>query len=314
MARPSLHPAPPDQRLSATRALARAQHGPVGRTQLQALGIPIRTIDRWRERGMLRDELRNVYAFDATPLSFAGRVRAALLSAPSASALARDTAAALTDLDDPTDGPIHLLTTGRAQRRQSGIVITRTTVLEPADLTVDGDGLVCTAPARTMLDLAACRSASHLDRVLDRAMQRGRFSPLDVERVLGRPQMPGHRQLMAAVARLEDNCGRGRSELERRLIQLINASNLPPAANNAILFGEEVDIHFPGTPVVLEGDGRKWHTSPAQVARDAEKQAKLERHGLVVLRFDWWAVNHDAAQTLDRVAAALRLHAPHLSW
>lgn len=303
---------PPAHRIQAARRLASAQGGPIGRDQLRALGVPTRTIDAWRTRGLLRDEARRVYAFDATPLSFTGRVRAAMLSAPSVAALARDTAAALTDLDDPTDGPIHLITTCRPPRKQPGIVVTRTRVLDAVDLTVDRDGLICTAPARTMLDLAACRTAAHLDRVLDRAIQRGLYSPYAVERVLSRPQLPGHLQLKSAVARLDENCGRSRSELERRLMRLISESNLPPAVNNAIVFGEELDVHFTGTCVAIEADGRQWHTSPAQVARDAEKQAKLETLGVVVLRFDWAAVNHAPRPTLAQIEATLRRHAPHV--
>lgn len=298
--------------LLAARARAARQHGVISRDQCLALGIPARTLCRWVNDGTLVELHRCVYTFDSTPLLFPGRLRGALLAHPSAAIGAGETAAVLTDMAAPYEGPIHLLTTGvRAPRTQPGIVVRRTTQLSPED-TITVDGNVCTAPARTMIDLASRWSESRVLALLDRAMRTGRFDPYQVARVLSGPRLPGKARLRSAVAQLDETCGRNRSELERRLIDLIRQSHLPAALNNVMLAGEEVDVHFLGTNLVLEADGREWHTSPEQIAADIAKQRKLEAHGLVVARYGWHAVTRMPEHSIQRAERLLRKHAPEL--
>jgi hypothetical protein len=91
-----------------------------------------------------------------------------------------------------------------------------------------------------------------------------------------------------------------RSELERRLLHLVDEAGLPRPEVNAIVAGEEVDLLWPG--VAVELDGRASHGITAAIARDAAKDDRLRALGLRVLRFTWWDVVRDPRRT----AATLR--------
>lgn len=292
-------------RLAQARAIAAGQHGVVEHDQLEELGIPAQTVYGWaQEGGVLVRVHQGVYTFDSTPLLFPARARAALLSVPVDHVTARETAAVLGDLADPDDGPIHLLTTRRTAADRDGVVARRTDRLDRVDLRTTSDGIPYTSPARTMLDLAASRSAAQVDRVLDRAMKYGHFEPHAVYRLIDDTGLRGRKALKAAVDRLNETCGRNRSELERRLIALVLGSSLPSPLVNSIVLGEEVDLRWDW--LIVEADGRQWHTSPAQIAADIAKQAKLEAAGFYVARVDWAATNYRPDATLARVS---RLHA-----
>ena len=64
-------------------------------------------------------------------------------------------------------------------------------------------------------------------------------------------------------------------------------------------------VHFPGTHVVVEVDGDRFHGTRFRRRLDERKQALLEAAGYRVLRLSWERVTADHAQTALRIRRAL---------
>ncbi len=62
-----------------------------------------------------------------------------------------------------------------------------------------------------------------------------------------------------------------------------------------------VDGFFPELKLIVEADGKKWHSSPEDVAKDQERDANLQRYGWNVLRFTEDEINY----SIDAVIAKI---------
>jgi very-short-patch-repair endonuclease len=190
----------------------------------------------------------------------------------------------------------HVLTTRSGVRSQRGVRVHRSTTLLPRDIT-RRDGIPVTTPARTLLDLAAELTP---DQLVD-ALTHARVDRLVTDDAL-RDQLarnPRHR----GARRLGDALTgpATRSELERRLLRLIDEEDLPRPEVNRHVAGHEADTHWADHALVVELDGRAAHA--ARWARDAERDAAHRAAGLTVVRFTWWDVHNDPARTVARLRA-----------
>ena len=74
-----------------------------------------------------------------------------------------------------------------------------------------------------------------------------------------------------------------------------------PEPNDPNLSRVAVDGMFPELKLIVEADGKKWHSSPEDVARDTERDAKLNARGWQVLRFTEDEINY----SIDAVIAKI---------
>ncbi|MDQ8045394.1 MAG: DUF559 domain-containing protein, partial [Patulibacter sp.] len=286
----------------AIQAAAEPQGEIVSRAQLMDIGLRSRTVLRWAEDHVLHRQFRGTYSLHRT-VSTTGDRWAAHLSVGAGSVVARDSAVDVLDLVSTPRYPVHLVVPRRPPRQQSRLVIHESVHLHDDDV-LEIDGLPCTSVARTLADVADPSDPHRLDRLLDRAVHLRLFDAAALDAVLGRRKpTPGTRALEAAILRLDDTSGRNRTELERILIALIRDSRLPPVINNAQIGGFEVDVWFPLTRAIVEADGDRFHSSPAQLAADAAKRAALEAYGFRIMRVDWAAANYRPEDTIDRIEA-----------
>jgi very-short-patch-repair endonuclease len=82
------------------------------------------------------------------------------------------------------------------------------------------------------------------------------------------------------------------SELERHLHQVAADPAIPEVQWQAPFPGQQagdqrVDGLIPDWSIVLEGDGRAWHTRVDDFERDRRRDAEAAAHGLLTLRFTW---------------------------
>ena len=151
--------------------LAGAQHGVVGRAQLQRLGLGIAAIDHRLRAGRLHLIHRGVYAVGHRVLAREGRWMAAVLSVGVDAVLSHATAATAWDLRPARSGAIHVTVPGDSgRRRRAGIRVHRSTTLEARD-TTSHLGIPITTPARTFVDLATALTGRPLELSLDLADQ-----------------------------------------------------------------------------------------------------------------------------------------------
>ena len=167
---------------------------------------------------------------------------------------------------------------------------------------------------RTLIDLARFVGATELTAAIDSALRDGLTSESLLHRRIvdlrarGRYGMP---KLIAAVEGSEASRG-GHSWLERRFLELCAAAGLPRPATQQVLGRAgghvvRVDCRFPGTRVVVELLGYRWHRTKEQTARDAERMNALVLDGLVPMQFTYDQVTLDGT-VVGHVRAALSQH------
>ena len=226
------------------------------------------------------------------------------LSAPTAAAL------------HPFDGfrlspPYHLVTTRERNVRRVGVVIHTSEQLDPIDRETVG-GLPVTAPARTLIDLSGIAPRDVLTAALDGALRDGLISEdflhqrIHALRGKGRHGIPN---LLAVIEGVEITRG-AHSWLEREVLRLLDAAHVPSPKAQEVLGRRgdrliRVDFRFPGTQLVVEALGYRWHRTGAQMRIDSERMNRLTMDGYVVLQFTYSHVVEQPNYVVDSIVAAL---------
>ncbi len=292
--------------------LASRQRGVVARAQLRALGLSTQQIDRRVAARRLVPLHRGVYAVGHRALAFGAWEQAALLAAGPAAALSHRSAAVWWRMLGRWGGKVEVVVPTQSGRRVPGIAVHRCASLRPQDVTT-ADGLACTTPARTLMDLAATAPA-----LLPRALTEAERLHLDVAGVLHRlatePGRRGAGALAAALAAFDPRKAEARTVLELRFLEVVRAARLPaPQVNVVVDAGRlrpEVDFLWPAERVAVEVDGREFHDIVATAEADRARDNALALAGHLVLRFTWRRLEADRAGVVREVAAALRSRAP----
>lgn len=292
---------------SIIRELAERQYGVVARRQLLALGVTEREIARRLPAGRLIPLHRGVYAVGHGALHPRARFMAAVLALGPSAVISHRTAASLHDLLSTSQTLIDLTVGGvRLVRSQRGLRIRTTTDWHPEDIT-QIDGIPVTSVARTLLDLAAILSPTQLRRALEQADRSGVLNLLALARALERrPRAKGRAKLQAL---LDEYTGASptKSELERQFLQLIARAGLPDPRVNVLVGGLEVDIYWPEWGLVVELDGRAFHSAPRAFEADRIRDARLQRLGLRVLRITDKRLTNEPDAVIEDILALARL-------
>jgi very-short-patch-repair endonuclease len=198
----------------------------------------------------------------------------------------------------------------RGSGRRSILLDAHQCRLDPRDVT-ELNTIPITTPARTLLDLAEVVPRDHLDRALERAIQLELYDGFAIASVLERGNgRRGLKPLKAALAALDPDAGRTRSELERRMLALVSRHSIPKPSVNAPLAGYEVDLLWHQQRVVVELDSHEFHGTPQAFERDRRRDARLSALGYRVLRFTWSQVTEDQAFVARSLHATLQAAAP----
>ncbi|CAA9492689.1 MAG: hypothetical protein AVDCRST_MAG13-1820 [uncultured Solirubrobacteraceae bacterium] len=293
-------------------ALASAQRGVVSRQQLLELGLSPQQVQRRLAARRLVRLHQGVYAVGHRALAFGAWEQAALLAAGPGAALSHRSAGAWWGMLGRWSGKVEVVVPAQGGRRIPGITVHRCATLTDADV-VEQDGLRCTTPARTLVDLAATHP-----RLLPRALVEAERLQLDVGGALRllalHPGRRGAGALAQALAAFDPRAARTRSVLELRFLDLVRAARLPaPEVNVTVDAGgrtPEVDFLWPAERVVVEVDGREFHDLVATAEADRARDNALALAGHLVLRFTWRRLEADPAGVAREVAAALRSRAP----
>jgi very-short-patch-repair endonuclease len=192
-----------------------------------------------------------------------------------------------------------------------GHVTTRLRDIEPIDCTWRYD-LPLLSPTRTLVEIAAVDEPHVVTAALDSALRDGGTSEDFLHRRLTQLQRPGRagpNQLLAVLAGAEASRG-GHSWLERSFLEGCAARHLPRPHTQQVVGRRDrtairVDCRFPGTPVVVELLGYRFHRTPMQIQRDAERMNVMVLDGFAPLQFTYRDVVERLDATLDLVEAAL---------
>ncbi len=289
---------PPDPPDTVIAGLADTQHGVVAYRQLEALGLGARAIEHRIAVGRLHRIHKGVYAVGRRTLSRHGRWMAAVLACGPDAVLSHRSAAALWGL---RQSAWKIEVTVPKDRRRAEIRVHRAKLRD--DEITREDGIPVTTVARTLLDLAAVIDRGQLARAVEQADRLRAFDLRAVEAVLSHARRRSGTVALRDVLAEYREPADIRSELERRFVALLPRSRLPTPHVNVLVGGFVVDFLWPQSRLVVELDGRAYHTSPRAFERDRVRDAKLQRAGYRVMRITHRRLRDDPAGILEDIAA-----------
>jgi very-short-patch-repair endonuclease len=289
-------------------ALADRQHGAVARWQLLARGITAEQIAYRIKAGRLRVVHRGVYLVGHVATAPLAYEAAAVLAFRSGAVISHRSAAKILGLLD-CRGDECWVTTPRGDSSRPGLIVRKAT-LEPCDIT-SVERIRTTTAARTILDCAAVLPKRDDDRLEIMCAQAKAHHDVGVpelwQQIERNPGKPGVPRLAKLIEKRVPR--RPKRELERRLLKLIRASDLPEPEVNVWLEGAERDLAWRDQRLVVEADSYTFHSDPRTWARDIGKTNDLQLRGYVILRFTWFDVTERPQWVLAEIRRALALRA-----
>jgi very-short-patch-repair endonuclease len=291
---------------------AARQHGLVARWQLKDLGVSRSAVAHAVRSRRLRWLSPRVLAVEGSPSTPAQMAMAAVLDASDA-AVALSSALALRGVPGWRIEPVHVLTTRQPHRGSPHLGIVHSTVrLEPEHVTVV-DGIPVTTPARTLLDLSLRLRPAKLEDLCDDLLRRGFMTPRQLGAVAdGLPDRPlpvGWAVLRRlASARPEGFVSTG-SKLERRFEKILEEAGDAPF-DRQVDVGDDsgwigrVDFADRRLKVIVEVQGDAFHSTISDRRRDAERIARLQAAGWIVVEITEAEILRSPHVVLARVRAA----------
>jgi very-short-patch-repair endonuclease len=274
----------------AVAALSSTQHGVWNRRQALAAGMSGSAIDRRVRSGRWLRLDTAVYADAAVPATWQRSVMAAVLAEREAVASHR-AAGVLHRLEGIRCGrpeitvPAGAHARGRTARVHRGVDVARTKV----------DGIPCVTIGQVFVDLAQVVTEDRLRTALVRRTSEDRWV-LDAVRDRYCKLAPRGGRNLRPLRAVLDCFGAGElpteTELERKLRHLVDEPGVPPVRWQAPFPGraagsQRVDGLIDEWRLVLEADGRAWHTRVDDFERDKRRDAEAAAAGYQTLRYTW---------------------------
>lgn len=288
--------------MEADRALdayASHQYGVFSLAQARKAGMSDDMVYRRVGSGAWIHLAPRVYALASAPPRWERQVAAAVLSRKRA-LVSGPSAAYLMGFDGFRPGRPEITVPADGNPRSPIARVTRSKWFDELG-TVRRAGFVVTSPAETLLSLAASSSADRVERLLDDTLTAGRATVEDFEVI--RRRVSGARVRGSGVLfqlldeRASDAWEPPGNELERLLDVLIDHPGVPPVRRQLPLrldvVSMIVDRYIPRWRLILEADGRRWHTRRADFERDRARDNAAAAGGLAVLRFTWQMLTRD---------------------
>jgi hypothetical protein len=292
--------------------VATRQGGPVSVHQLEAAGVSKRTASRRAEQGSLHRIHRGVYAVGHRSISRAAALRAAALACGEGAVVSHGTAAAFWGLQDKWPALIDVTVPNQRGRKIDGVRCRRCRYPGPDEITVAA-GIACTAPMRTLVDMAGLLGTPSLRRLVERAavVKKLNLGALDAAVYEARG-----RRGVKALARIADEWRADdgavpdlRSDFEAVVLPRLLARGVPhPLCNEKLDLGGErlmVDFLWPAHRLVVETDGRETHETPVAFQRDRRRDQILVAAGYRVARATWDQIHHELDDVVARISSAL---------
>lgn len=173
-------------------------------------------------------------------------------------------------------------------------------------------GIPTMSVAETLLDLARHWSLPQLEAAMDHSLVRGRVAVAELRRILGRvdgSRLEGIGRFRECVEGLDSGYVPTESELERMLFRALDDPGIPLIDRQARLawwpvLPHRVDAVIEAWRLILEADGRTFHTKRADFERDRRRDNLAVAHGYRVMRFTYRALSADPKAALALVLGA----------
>jgi hypothetical protein len=295
-----------------------ARQGAVfSRAQAHTVGFTDPSIQRRVRSGTWERDHQGVYRLAGAPRTWQSEIWAALLAAGPLAAVTHETALRLHGSEHVPTRPLTLTVAHGGHPRVRGAFVHQIDDLRPHHL-VTVDGLPVSDPARAVVEVSATLGPRQLGRALDDLVFDRRTSYPQVATRLAevvRPGKPGVAKLARILDDRSDDGVADGSELERALVSTLVGGGLPAPERQVALPGTGaieglVDAAYRDCRLILEADGRRWHTRVRDLARDHARDAQAARAGWQTLRFLYETITHDPDGVFATVADVRSVRLP----
>jgi very-short-patch-repair endonuclease len=291
----------------AALALAARQGGWITRAQATERGFTTAMI-RTRLRSGRWESARNAYRLIEMDEP-EQRVRAACAVLPGAVA-SHHSAAVLHGLRPVADDMAVVTVPARTTHVFPEVDVRRTDDLAPRDRTLHHGALPVTTASRTIVDLAADCSVSHLAEILRNAVTEDlvtRNAVRDVFDRVARRGKPGVGVLRSVLG--VDGGSRGPSPLEVAGIRALSDAGLDGFHTEYPIPwspSRRFDVAFPAARVAVEWDSLAWHSDPDTFETDRRRDRDAALRGWRVVRFTWNDLERDPGRVARQVEELVR--------
>ncbi len=295
----------------AIAALAERQHGVVARRQLRALGLGDSAITARVASGYLHPFFRETFMVGHRAISRQGRMLGAVLACGEGTVLSHGSAAELIGLWDKRAIPIDVIPPDWSGRKIMDIRWHR--VLFPTSDEIEiREGIPCTTPARTLVDMAGRLGWKSLRRLVEQAAVLRLLDVGKVDLALARGRRRGAprlRSILATWRSADKPQPKLRSLLEARVFPALVDAGLPRPRCNVELRVDghrlEVDLLWAERRLVIETDGEQTHGTAAAFQRDRWRDQMLTAAGYRTARVTWKQIEDEPSAVVDRITRML---------
>jgi len=254
---------------------------------------------------------RSTYSVGRRAVDLHGRLAAATLACGEGTVISHGSAAWLLGLRQAKPGEVEVIAPVEAGRKIPGIRRRFPPPPMPEHL-VQRDGIPCTGPARTLVDLAGIAGTKALTDAVEEAAVLGVLDVSAIDEILAEHRRRGSRKLNLILEGWRRYSPRMklRSRMEARMLPLLTHHALPiPETNEKLRIAGrafEVDFLWREQRVIVETDGGRFHDHPRAQRRDAERNRLLARAGYRVPRVGWEQLRDEPDRTIAEIARFLR--------
>lgn len=295
---------------SSLLSLMRTQHGVIGRGQVLDLGFTDRYVTTRLSRSEWTRVETGVYQHLAVQPTWRSRVMATCLALDAVAS--HRSAAALWEVDGFGSGVVEVTIARHGGRNRTGVVVHESTQTLSL-VVVRRDGIPCTEPARTALDLAGVVSPARLEQAVDDLIRRELVSFGDLERALIDHCRRGRTGCGPLRALLDERAGSAAvpdSVWNRAVARLLTSAGLPaPRFEHPVrVDGHDyrIDLAYPDERLAIELDSVRWHLNRRSFDSDPVRRNRLSLAGWEVLTFTHRFFRDSPELLTASVRAALR--------
>lgn len=290
--------------------LAFAQRGAFAGWQLDGRGVPSALRTRRLKSGRWKRAQPGVYILPSAPPTFEQRLWVGWLAVGPQAHVSFESAAQLQSIPNVARERVVMTVQHSGYQRLTGIVVHQISDVQPDHLTSVA-GLPVTTVPRTIVDLAAVVSPMRLRSIVEESKFAGLTTPVAVGECLSsvaRRGKPGVRSLTRVLDLFGDGKATSTSKLEDGLRDVIQTAGLPRPTSQFPFPGRQftkgcVDFAYPDVKLVIEADGRRWHTRIRDIARDHERDGDAAEEGWLTLRLMYEHIIGDREGTARRIRA-----------
>jgi predicted transcriptional regulator of viral defense system len=296
--------------------VAARQHGLAHLQQLREQGVSEQALRSAVRTGEIERILPEVYRVAGAPHTWKQDVMAAVLDAWPDGVASHRTAACLLCIAHRDAPQLVEITVPRSRySRSPGVIVHRSLDLSP-DHVMTVDGIPCTGPLRTLVDLGAVEPFGAVVDALERALQSGHATLLGAEWMLTKLRRRGR-----------NGCGVFSDVLDRRALLVASPqkglleprmarvlAGLPPyeyqykVFNDNGIFVAQVDFACPAIKEGFEVDGFETHGTPDAMTHDFDRDHDLRAAGWGVTHFTWNHVVRRPKYVREVYLGVLRAH------